>query len=128
MVIYKILFNYLKKESPSEVKKIVVTKPVKILPKNYQPTSSPDYMFGNPGKRITLVETNPYRLVEDYEKKLTLEDYQLLLKILKEAKAKKKVSVSYDLTSTQIQEMKKQEKLREREKYTELDMLYRSIR
>ena len=128
LIIYKGILHYLKREKPQEVKKVVVTKAVKMLPKNYQPTRLPDYMFGNPGKRVTLVETNPYRLIEDYEKKLTLEDYQLLLKILKEAKAKKQMPISENLTSRRIQQMKEQERLREREKYTELDMLYRSMR
>ena len=36
--------------------------------------------------------------------------------------------ISENLTSRRIQQMKEQERLREREKYTELDMLYRSMR
>ena len=127
LTLYKINLIYIRKDYKPKVRKVIIKKPIKILPENYEPVSVPNYIFGNPGKRITVVETNPNRFMEDYEKRLTIEDYQLLLKILKEAKAKQKIQIEDELTKSQIMEMKKQEELRENEKYTELEMLYRGI-
>lgn len=126
LCLYKIILTYLKRKEEVFVEDVVFE--TKKLPSNYQPITLPSVLFGNPGKRITMVETNPYRFMEDYEKKLTLEDYQLLLKILKEAKAKKRLHLQEDLTKEKIRKMKIEEELREKEKYTELDLLYRSIR
>lgn len=125
LILYKIILIYLRKDYKEKVKKVVVKQPIKILPSNYQPTTTPEYIFGNPGKRITLIETNPNHLLEKYENSLTLEDYQLLLKLLKEAKNKKK-STKITLENS-ILEMKKKDKKREEEKYTELERLYRGI-
>ena len=125
--IYKIILGYLRKDYKENVKKVVIKQPIKKLPENYQPTITPEYIFGNPGKRVTLINSNPNQLIQNYENHLTVEDYQLVLKILKEAKEKKK-STKIELGKEQILAMKRQEKMQEEEKYTELEMLYRGIR
>ena len=127
LILYKIILVYVRKDYKEKIRKVVVRKEVKKLPINYSPTKTPDYIFGTPGKRITIVETDPNRFIQNYEQKLTLNDYRLLLKILKEEKAKKNMP-SIDLNNEKIVEMKKQEKQREEEKYTELEMLFRGIR
>ena len=127
LISYRIILLYLRKEYKPKVKKVVVQKTVKWLPENYEPVDMPDYLFGYPGKRVTVVQTNPNRVIADYSNHLTLEDYQLLLKILKEEK-KKKNPVNIQLEKEQIMDMKKEDKRRENEKYTELDMLFRGMR
>ncbi len=127
LILYKIILIYVRKDYKQKVKKVVVTKTVKKLPENYVPTVTPNYLVGTPGKRITLIETNPNRMIEEYERKLTIADYQLLLKILKEEKEKKNSNKNVFIEDS-IKKMKQEEKMRETEKYTELEMLYRGIR
>ncbi len=126
LVLYKIILVYVRKDYKEKEQKVIIKQPVKILPKNYQPVETPKYLFGNPGKRITLIETNPKQLIQNYDNRLTLEEYQLLLKILKEEKEKKN-KTKIMVEKEQIAAMKKQQRIREEEKYTELERLYRSI-
>ncbi len=81
LILYKIILVYIRKDYKEKVKKVVVKKTVKKLPENYEPVQIPDIIFGNAGKRITLINPNPNSIIQEYEKKLTLQDYQLLLKI-----------------------------------------------
>ena len=116
---------YLNSEEKEKIK--VIKKVVKALPKNFVPTIPPNYLFGNPGRRVTVVNTNPNNLLEEYEKKLTIEDYQVLLKFLKDKRSRQKIEITEELTKEKIIKMKQEEDLREKEKYTELERLYRGI-
>ena len=127
LIVYKIIMIYLKREYKQKVKKVVITKTIKRVPENYVPTVVPNYIFGNPGRRVSIIDPNPNHLIEDYEKKLTLEDYQLVLKILKEEKKRSLIRSTNIPDKAKIVEMKKEAKQREDEKYTELEMLYRGI-
>ena len=131
LILYKSMMVYLNRENRPRVKeiikKVIITKTVKKLPANYAPIKVPKLVYGTSGRRVTVLETNPKHIIENYEKNLTIDDYQLLLKILKEEKSKKK-SDKNQLEKDHIRAMKIEEKLREEEKYTELDTLYRSIR
>ena len=47
LVIYKIILSYLTKNEKEKINRIVVTKPIKVLPDNYEPIHVPNYSYGN---------------------------------------------------------------------------------
>lgn len=141
LILYKVILIYLRKDY--QPKKVVVRKVVKKLPKNFEPTSTPDYVYEENTKeknewdkesipeittpvQIPVIVETPRQDTSEYEKALTVEDYKLLLKMLKEQKEKEK-NDSILREQLQIETLKRQELEREQEKYTELEMLYRSV-
>jgi len=142
LILYKIILVYIRKDYKPKVRRVIIRK--KKLPENYEPIQMPSYLYGNVGKR-TIENQNSKEATEELEKMLTVEDYRLLIKILKEEKEKeKKENKEKEIIESEkqqllrqkriqeekekIAEMKLQEKIREEEKYTELEMLYRSMK
>ena len=144
LLLYKLILVYVRRDYKPKVRKVIIKK--KKLPENYEPTTPPVFIQGMAGKRVTLIDDSiTKQTTEDLEKMLTVEDYRLLLKILKEEKEKEQIENKekelielekqqllrqreMQLEKERIAEMKLQEKLREEEKFTELEMLYRSIK
>ena len=143
LILYRIILVYIRKEFTPRKKKIIQQK--KKLPDNYNPIELPVFINGNVGKRVTLIDTPKKEDTSEFEKLLTVEDYRLLRKLLKEEKEKEKHEniIKEELEAEKksllrqkekqqerekIAEMKLQEKLREEEKFTELEMLYRSMK
>ena len=109
LIIYKLILIYLKKEYIPPVKKIV--KKVKVLPDNYQPIEIPDTVYGEISK---AKEDNITKNI--YDQMFTLEDYKVLLQLLKEKQLKKsKTIIKEELTEDQ-------------ERMRELRDLYRSVK
>ncbi len=108
LVLYKIILIYLKKDYKPRVKKVIVKKPVKKLPVNFEPIEVPDYLYGNvPKKQVEeIIITKEPEVKEDI---FTKDDYKLLLKLLSQQKEKAR-----------------QEK--EQNKIEELQALYRSVK
>ncbi len=145
LILYKIILVYIRKDYKPKVKKVIVRKPVKILPENFEPIEIPDYIYGvihknnasekqtevknwtvsSPAKATVKVEKQE---TTEFEKLLTIEDYKLLLRMLKEQKEKdKKAKQQQEMQERLLREQIRQEE-KEQEKFTELEMLYRSIR
>ena len=97
--------------------KVIVKKVVK-RPENYKPVEAPYQVKAvnnsikvEPKQVVTTTQT------AQYSDLLTIDDYKLLLNILKEQKEKEK------------REKERQERIdKEQEKYKELQDLYRSVR
>ena len=204
LIVYKIILIYVRKEYKPNIKRVIVKKVEKILPENFIPIDVPKYIYGQVGKRIipenkivnpianmnnfqlqvptpTTIEVSGQdkidkneKLTKEFEKLLTIDDYRLLLKLLKEEKEKEQIEnlkkqeqinrtieeeKAQLLKQRQIQqererkererlermrleqekleqerlekirlaELKRKELEKEQEKYTELELLYRSI-
>jgi len=115
LIIYKLYIAYLKKEYKPKVKRLIRIKKVKKLPENYTPKETPHYIYGiSPQKTIQKSDTND-SLLQTYDKMLTLEDYKLVLSILKEQKEKE-----------QIKRAREVEQIKEENKFSELESLYKN--
>ena len=112
LLIYKFILVYLNKDHKVKVKKVIIKQ--KVLPENYVNVKAPSKVLGNNIKKDIPKDI----LVKDT---LTLEDYKVLLEILKERKKKNKKK--YKLIK-----LIDDEYLKEQNKISELDALYRSIR
>ena len=156
LILYKIILIYVRKDYKPKIKKIIVPKPIKKLPENYEPISIPKQVQ----KKETLSKRK-YQSTKELEELFTLEDYRQLLKILKQEKEKKsskekealkeeteslirqkkmmiereqkekeerKRQERIQLEQLRIEAIKKEEEIREKEKFTELEMLYRGIK
>lgn len=149
LMIYKLVLIYLRRDYRETVKKVVVKKEVKKLPKNYLNIEVPSMVYGNISKpvkeeknysytnapsmvygKLSTSKIKPYIEIDApkvvygtipkkysinnktkvYEDMLTLEDYKLLLKLLKE------------------QKKKEENKEVNQPNFTELENLFRSIR
>lgn len=138
LILYRVILAYIRKEFTPRKKKVIVSK--RKLPENYKPVDPPIFVSGKVSKKETVKEDT-----SEFEKLLTVEDYRLLRKLLKEEKEKEKREdiIKEELESEKkallrqkeklqekekIAEMKLEEKIREEEKFTELEMLYRSIK
>ena len=126
LVLYKIILIYIRKDYKPIVKKVFVKIKEKKLPENYNPTIIPQYIYGNISSKLkeennkldpiseiekiylstpkeTTIQVNPIiqyekELSKEIEDKLTLDDYKILLKMLKEKKSKtKKVTTANSL-------------------------------
>lgn len=108
LILYKLILIYVNKDYKPKIKKVIVKKPVKKLPANFEPLPVPDYIYGNVPKKPVeeIIVTNETDIVEDI---FTKDDYKVLSKLLKE----------------------KNEKLRqqrEKNKIEELQEMYRSVK
>jgi len=148
-MVYKLVLIYLRRDYREPVKKVVVKKEVKKLPKNYLNIEVPSMVYGNISKplkeeknysytnapsmvygKLSTSKIKPYIEIDApkvvygtipkkysidnktkvYEDMLTLEDYKLLLKLLKEQKKKEE--------NEEVNQPN----------FTELENLFRSIR
>lgn len=112
LLIYKVILIYLNKDYKVKVKKVIIKQ--KVLPNNYVNVKAPKKVIGNTIKKEIPKEI----LIKDT---LTLEDYKVLLELLKERKKKNK-------KKNKLIKMIDDEYLKEQNKISELDALYRSIR
>ena len=112
LIIYKIIKPYFIKE---KVPTKVIVKKVVQTPANYKPIEAP-YQVKAINNSIK-VEKEKNSNVSQYNDLLTIDDYKLLLNILKEQKEKEQ------------QEKERQARIdKEQSKYQELQELYRSVR
>ncbi len=134
----KLPTNYKETKIPNYVygslKKQKEDKEVKKLPNNYKEATIPTFVFGSVKK--PKQEITPEMILRD---NLTSEDYKAILQLLKEKKKVKEQTVEkeqlnkvnqqiMDIEKQRIQEMKLREQMREQERYTELDRLFRSMK
>ncbi len=117
LILYKIIRTYQKRGEPQKIKKVVVTKKVKILPENIKEVRSPSYV-----RQPQMMKTQSVEDVVDlpYDQLFTLEDYKILSRLLREEKQKKK----QEEIKLQVLEKEQQQ---EQEKYEQLQELYRRI-
>ncbi len=108
LILYKIILIYLKKDYKPKVKKVVVKKPVKKLPANFEPKDVPNIVYGKgPKKEVEeVIITKEKEVKEDIFSK---DDYKLLLKLLSQQKEKERIK-------------------KEENKIEELQELYRSVK
>ena len=112
LIIYKIIKPYFIKE---KVPTKVIVKKVVQTPANYKPIEAPYQVKAINNSIKVEKEKNPN--VSQYNDLLTIDDYKLLLNILKEQKEKEQ------------QEKERQARIdKEQSKYQELQELYRSVR
>ena len=110
LVFYKIILIYLKKEYIPPVKKVI--RRVKMLPVNYNPIEIPDMVYSDKPKEVTKDDNITKNI---YDQLFTLEDYKILLQLLKEKQQKKNQVTEEKLTNNQ-------------ERMRELRDLYRSVK
>ena len=111
LILYKAILIYLKREYIPPVKKVV--RKVKKLPSDYLPIEVPEVVYGEINKP-RVMEENITKNV--YDQLFTLEDYKVLLQLLKEKQMKnKKTIVKEELTDDQY-------------RMRELRDLYRSVK
>ena len=110
LIVYKIILIYLRKDYKPKVKKVVVNKVIKKVPKNYQYLKYPKQVHGK-----HLVKEDKKEVIE-HKDILTIEDYKLLQRVLKEQKEKEK------------RRKKATDILKEIEKIQELETLYKNVR
>ncbi len=110
LIIYKIILIYIKKDYKPKVKKVIVKRKVKMLPENFEPTTVPEMIHSNwkskeyhnssvktPNaiyqKVSPVVDVKEQdELTKNIEKMFTLDDYKLLLKMLKEQREKERLA------------------------------------
>lgn len=116
LIIYRIILIYLKKEYKPPVKRLIRIKRVKKLPENYIPKEIPKVVYG---KSLSNNKNNQKNLdlLKAYDQMFTLEDYKLLLNMLKEQKEKQR-----------LLEKTREEENKEKNKFAELEALYKSMR
>jgi len=88
------------------------------LPTNIIEISSPVFVRERPSKKEEIIQ--PSSAIEEYEKMLTLDDYKIVLNILKEQKEKER------LEKIRKEQIMRQEK--ENKKYNELQNLYKVVK
>lgn len=86
LIIYKLILIYLKKEYQPPVKKVIVKKKVRILPDYINETTIPNIVrTGYKEEKPVIVPlTKEEKILKQLDKMLTIEDYKILLKLLKE--------------------------------------------
>ncbi len=120
LIIYRIIMIYLKKEykEPVKIKKVYVKEKVETLPKNISKVEAPSFAKAIPTVNIKEKEESKEDLiVKKLEDSLTLDDYKLLLKMLKEQREKERKA-----------RIRKQQEYDEQAKFRELQELYRSVK
>lgn len=117
LILYKIFLIYLRKDYKPKVKRLIRIKKVKKLPENYLPKEFPSYVYGKAPQKIEPKQTTDASLLKAYEQMLTLDDYKLLLSMLKTEKEK-----------LRQEKLQKEEQIKEENKFMELESLYKSIK
>ena len=82
LIIYRLIMFYLKKEYKPPVKKVFVKQKVRVLPDYINETTIPNIV-----RTVSIKEkplTNEDKIIKQLDQMLTLEDYKVLLKLLKE--------------------------------------------
>ncbi len=87
LIIYKIILIYLKKDYKPKIKKVIVKKEVHTLPNRVTTTIAPSQVK----IKAKSIKSENNSLISEYEKLLSLDDYKVLLKILKEYQEKERL-------------------------------------
>lgn len=116
LIIYKIIIIILKKEYKPKVKRIIIRRSIKKLPKNYEAKNIPKIVYQKKNTTKTIINTI-VKEKNDIEETLTIDDYKLILKMLKEQKEKER-----------MEKLKEETRRKEQEKFIELQALYNSVR
>lgn len=90
LIVYKMILVYLKKEYKPEVKKVVINNQ-QVNPRGYELKNMPHRMNVKRVRTEQLRE-NSNVLTKEFDNMLTLEDYKLLVTILKEQKEKERIA------------------------------------
>ena len=111
LIVYKIIMFYLKKDYEPPVKKVVVKKKVRVLPDYINETTIPSIVWKPKveEKPVIVPLTNEEKLLKQLDKSLTLEDYKILLQLLKEKK------------------IREEKRKRHKDEFNELIEMYRNI-
>jgi len=119
LIVYRIIMIYLKKEYkvPVKVKKVYIKQKVSVLPENITPLEAPVFAKAMPKQEEKKEKPKDDLIVKKLEDSLTLDDYKLLLKMLKEQREKER-----------LERIKKQQEYDEQSKFRELQELYRSVK
>ena len=90
LIIYKIYIFFIKKEYKQPIKKVVVQKRIRKLPDSITETTIPKVirLTTNSNNYLNANVTN-YNKINEIEKTLTIDDYKLILNILKDQKGTK---------------------------------------
>lgn len=127
LITYKIILIYLKKDYKPKVKKVIVKKEVKQLPENYEPKETPSRLYGRlPKEKEKIITIKEIEQVKAYEDSLTLADYKLLSKLLKQKKYSLEIEEENSKVNTfsqeelEYREKQKQEIIRLEEERKEL--------
>ena len=112
LIVYRLIMVYLKKEYKQPVKKVIVKKKVRVLPDYINETTIPNIVrTGYKEEKPVIVPlTNEEKILKQLDQMLTIEDYKILLKLLKE------------------KQKKDERKNKEDIKFNELIDLYKSVR
>ncbi len=112
LIVYRLIMVYLKKEYKQPVKKVIVKKKVRVLPDYINETTIPNIVrTGYKEEKPVIVPlTNEEKILKQLDQMLTIEDYKILLKLLKE------------------KQKKDERKNKEEIKFNELIDLYKSVR
>ena len=94
LIIYRLIMIYLKKEYKPPVKKVVVKKKVRVLPDYINETTIPNIVrTGYKEEKPVIVPlTNEEKILKQLDQMLTIEDYKILLKLLKEKQKQEKIN------------------------------------
>lgn len=110
LIIYKCILKYLKRNEKPKVKKVIVREKIKKLPENYQTVNIPQMVYQNKNKKEII---NDIKIDDNL---FTLDDYKTIQKLLLELKEKEK------------QRKRKEAELKEIEKFSQIENLYRSVK
>lgn len=93
LIVYKLIMIYLKKEYRPPVKKVIIKK-VKVLPPNIKEVVFPKTINTTSPKALSIEQelAKQKALQDELGNLLTVDDYKLLLKLLKEHKEKERIA------------------------------------
>ena len=97
LIVYKLIMIYLKKDFKTPVEKVVVKKRVKVLPDYINEVTIPNIVRDRTKKEekpVIVPLTKEEKILKQLDNSLTIEDYKILLKVLKE-KQKKRIKKIY---------------------------------
>ncbi len=99
LIIYKLIMIYLKKDFKTPVEKVVVKKRVKVLPDYINEVTIPNIVRDRTKKEekpVIVPLTKEEKILKQLDNSLTIEDYKILLKVLKETQKKEERKYTQD--------------------------------
>lgn len=99
LIVYKLIMIYLKKDYKTPVEKVVVKKRVKVLPDYINEVTIPNIVRDRTKKEekpVIVPLTKEEKILKQLDNSLTIEDYKILLKILKEKQKKEERKYTQD--------------------------------
>ena len=99
LIVYKLIMIYLKKDFKAPVEKVVVKKRVKVLPDYINEVTIPNIVRDRTKKEekpVIVPLTKEEKILKQLDNSLTIEDYKILLKVLKEKQKKEERKYTQD--------------------------------